>query len=70
MADWIEIGAAAGIEAGCAATVPVEGGEEIAIFHTMQGEFYAMVNKCPHKPGPLSQGIVAATRAKTAEKAC
>ncbi len=28
------------------------------MFHTMRGEFYALVNKCPHKQGPLSQGIV------------
>ena len=32
--------------------------EEIAVFHTIGGEFYALVNKCPHKQGPLSQGIV------------
>ncbi len=56
--DWIDIGATSAIEAGMAATVPVEGGEEIAVFHTMQGQFYALVNKCPHKAGPLSQGIV------------
>ena len=41
-----------------AATLPVAGGEEIAVFHTMRDEFYALVNKCPHKQGPLSQGIV------------
>lgn len=57
-ADWINIGPGSAIEPGMAATIPVEGGEEIAVFHTMQGEFYALVNKCPHKQGPLSQGIV------------
>ena len=36
----------------------MRGGEEIAIFHTANGEVYALVNKCPHKQGPLSQGIV------------
>ena len=41
-----------------AGTVPVEGADEIAIFHTIGGEFYALVNKCPHKGGPLSEGIV------------
>ena len=57
-AKWLDIGPVTQIEAGMAATLPVEGGDEIAVFHTMRGEFYALVNKCPHKQGPLSQGIV------------
>ena len=57
-AKWLDIGPVTQIEAGMAATLPVIGGEEIAVFHTMRGEFYALVNKCPHKQGPLSQGIV------------
>jgi nitrite reductase (NADH) small subunit len=28
------------------------------VFRTQKNEFYALVNKCPHKQGPLSQGIV------------
>ncbi len=55
---WLDIGPITQIEAGTARTLPVVGGEEIAVFHTMRGEFYALVNKCPHKQGPLSQGIV------------
>ena len=58
MADWIDICAEEEIAAGFAGTVPVAGGDDIAIFHTLGGEFYALVNKCPHKAGPLSQGIV------------
>ena len=57
-AKWLDIGPVTQIEPGMAATLPVIGGEEIAVFHTMRGEFYALVNKCPHKQGPLSQGIV------------
>ena len=57
-AKWLDIGPVTQIEPGMAATLPVVGGEEIAVFHTMRGEFYALVNKCPHKAGPLSQGIV------------
>ncbi len=30
---------------------------DIAIFRT-QGEVFALRNKCPHKGGPLSEGIV------------
>ncbi len=56
--DWLDIGPVTQIEAGTARTLPVEGSEEIAVFHTMRGEFYALVNKCPHKQGPLSQGII------------
>jgi len=56
--EWIDIGPVTQISPGHARTMPVQGGEEIAIFHTWEGQFYALVNKCPHKHGPLSQGIV------------
>ena len=55
---WLDIGPTTQIEPGTARTLPVEGGQEIAVFHTQRGEFYALVNRCPHKQGPLSQGIV------------
>ncbi|MDF1834404.1 MAG: nitrite reductase small subunit NirD [Alteraurantiacibacter sp. bin_em_oilr2.035] len=55
---WLDIGPVVQIEPGSARTLPVEGGEEIAVFHTMRGKFYALVNKCPHRQGPLSQGII------------
>ena len=31
---------------------------EIALFRTSEGEVFALRDKCPHKGGPLSQGIV------------
>ncbi len=34
-----------------------EGEDDIALFRT-QGEVFALKNKCPHKGGPLSEGIV------------
>ena len=55
---WLDIGPASQIEPGSARTLPVLGAEEIAVFRTARGEVYALVNKCPHKHGPLSQGIV------------
>ncbi|PHP21511.1 nitrite reductase (NAD(P)H) small subunit [Sphingobium sp. IP1] len=55
---WLDIGPVDQISPGNARTLPVRGGEEIAIFHTQDNQFYALVNKCPHKQGPLSQGIV------------
>ncbi|MCL9998462.1 MAG: nitrite reductase small subunit NirD [Erythrobacter sp.] len=57
-ADWVSVCGVDAIEPGMAGTVPVDGADEIAIFHTSGGAFYALVNKCPHKGGPLSQGIV------------
>jgi len=56
--DWIDIGPLADIPPRGARTVPVEGGEEIAVFRTGDDTVYALVNRCPHKQGPLSQGIV------------
>jgi nitrite reductase (NADH) small subunit len=56
--DWLDIGPVDQIAPGNARTLPVRGGQEIAIFHTLDNRFYALVNSCPHKQGPLSQGIV------------
>lgn len=56
--EWLDIGAAVDIPLRGARTVPVEGGEEIAVFRTGANRIYALVNRCPHKKGPLSQGIV------------
>ena len=56
--EWLDIGTVDQLPALGARTLPVRGGEEIAIFHTANGEVYALLNKCPHKQGPLSQGIV------------
>jgi nitrite reductase (NADH) small subunit len=60
-ADWLDIGPVDQLPALGARTLPVQGGDEIAVFRTANGRFYALVNKCPHKQGPLSQGIVHGT---------
>lgn len=31
---------------------------EVALFRTSSGEIFALKNECPHKKGPLSEGIV------------
>lgn len=56
--DWLDIGALDEIPPRGSRTVPVHGGEEIAVFRTGDDHIYALVNRCPHKQGPLSQGIV------------
>ena len=35
-------------------------GRRIALFHTRSGEFYATQPSCPHKGGPLADGLVGA----------
>lgn len=54
---WIEIGHVEDIPFLGSRVVQVAG-EDIAIFKTSAGEIFAMEDKCPHKQGPLSQGIV------------
>ena len=55
---WLDIGSTDQISPGNARTLPVQGGHEIAVFHTLDHQFYALVNACPHKAGPLSAGLV------------
>ena len=33
------------------------GGEEIAVFRQRDGRIFATQNRCPHKQGPLAEGI-------------
>ena len=56
--EWLDIGRLEEIPLRGARTVPVAGGEEIAVFRTGDNRVFALVNRCPHKQGPLSQGIV------------
>jgi nitrite reductase (NADH) small subunit len=36
-------------------------GLDVAVFRNAQDEVFALLDRCPHKGGPLSQGIVFAT---------
>ncbi|KRC82868.1 nitrite reductase [Sphingomonas sp. Root241] len=58
MGEWLDIGWLNEIPVRGSRTVPVDGGEEIAVFRTGDNQVFALVNRCPHKGGPLSQGIV------------
>ncbi|TCV81053.1 nitrite reductase small subunit NirD [Sulfurirhabdus autotrophica] len=44
------------------ARVVTHGGVDIAIFRTDGDDVFAVNNKCPHKGGPLSQGIVSGNK--------
>ena len=57
------------INLGSAAAIPVGqgrcyivGGLEIAVFRQRDGRIFACENRCPHRQGPLSEGIVGSGR--------
>jgi len=57
MSNWIEIGKLEDIPRLGSRVVEI-GAKEIAIFRTDKDETFAVVNSCPHKQGPLADGIV------------
>ena len=55
--QWIEIGALDDIPARGARCVTIPQGR-IGVFRTADNRVYALEDYCPHRGGPLSQGIV------------
>jgi nitrite reductase (NADH) small subunit len=55
--QWFEIGSINDIPRRGARCVTTPGGR-IAVFRTAEDAVFATEDRCPHKGGPLSQGIV------------
>jgi len=54
---WVEVGAVDDIPRQ-GARVVLLGDTPVAVFRTVDDEIFALLDRCPHKGGPLSQGIV------------
>lgn len=57
MTSWVEIGFVNDVPKRGSRLVSTPQGD-IAIFKTADDRIFALWDKCPHKGGPLSQGIV------------
>ena len=59
--SWVDLGPVTALPERGARCVRV-GATAIAVFRTSTGEIFALRDQCPHRGGPLSQGIVHGTR--------
>jgi nitrite reductase (NADH) small subunit len=55
--DWLDVGHMEDVPLR-GSRVVATGAGDIAIFKTADGDLFALRDRCPHKGGPLSQGIV------------
>src|SRR3954465_14732027 len=59
-ANWKNIGPVANIPLRGARRLCLKSaGKPIAVFRTGEDEIFALIDECPHKQGPLSEGIIA-----------
>jgi nitrite reductase (NADH) small subunit len=59
MADPIHLGSIDAIPLGQGRCFVVAG-EEVAVFRQRDGKLFAVQNRCPHRQGPLAEGILGA----------
>lgn len=57
MSAWIDVGSDADIPARGARRFMI-GETPVAVFRAGDGDLFALIDRCPHKNGPLSEGIV------------
>ena len=58
MSDWTAVCWVADIPTLGARRVARTSGLPVAVFRTAEDKVFALLDRCPHKGGPLSQGIV------------
>jgi nitrite reductase (NADH) small subunit len=61
MSEWKKICLVADIPVLGARRVSRPVGLDVAVFRNAQDQVFALLDRCPHKGGPLSQGIVHGT---------
>jgi nitrite reductase (NADH) small subunit len=61
MSEWIPICRVEDIPVLGARRVARAQGMDVAVFRNDQDQVFALLDRCPHKGGPLSQGIVFGT---------
>ena len=56
---WVEIGRLDDIpRRGARRVIRPDGAPDVAVFRTGDDEIFALIDRCPHRGGPLSEGIV------------
>lgn len=58
MSEWKAICAVTDIPVLGARRVQRAAGPQVALFRSADDQVFALLDRCPHKAGPLSQGIV------------
>jgi nitrite reductase/ring-hydroxylating ferredoxin subunit len=70
MNDWIRICTIEDIPRLGARVVRRAGEDAIAVFRAADDNLYAVTDRCPHRGGPLSQGIVSDTASRARCTTC
>jgi nitrite reductase (NADH) small subunit len=58
MSEWVSVCRVDDIPVLGARRVELLHARPVAVFRNGEGEVFALLDRCPHKGGPLSQGIV------------
>jgi nitrite reductase (NADH) small subunit len=62
MEPWVDVCRVEDIPSRGARVVARDGAVPIAIFRTAEDAVFALLDRCPHRGGPLSQGLITGTR--------